>query len=276
MVDSADLEFRSVSDAVTKAFLAHGVVCLRGFVTAEWVELLRDAVDAAIAKPKQDMTAKARNGFITEARISNHRGDFRRFIEEAAIGELAASVLGCREVRLYNDTIFVKEPGSPEPTPWHQDLPYFNLSAGQTCSSWLALDRVTAASGAMSFVAGSHLWNKMYQPRKLGLDSSPVDNAERFDGPVPDIDAEPAQFNVVSFDLEPGDVTFHHLLTLHKAGPNTTAATRRRAHTMRMVGEDVEWVDRVYSTGVFSTELKTGDKLRGESFPLLWPRSVQG
>ena len=184
---------------------------------------------------------------------------------------VAALIMNSQRVRMFNDTMFVKEPSTPEPTPWHHDLPYFKLGGMQNCSVWIPLDPVTQASGAMTFVRGSHRWGKNFHPISFGKDGGEVLNHDGFDGPVPDIDADPARYATINFDMLPGDVTFHHLLTLHKAGANTTSGTRRRVHTIRMAGDDATYLERAYASTEFETTLISGQALSGPQFPVLWP-----
>ena len=106
-------------------------------------------------------------------------------------------------------------------------------------SIWVALDRVTAETGAMRFVQGSHRWGKIYRPVRFAHGEEFA--LDRFAESVPDIDAEPERYPVVSFDLEPGDCTVHHVRTLHSAGGNKSLTVRRRALVVRYAGEDVRY-----------------------------------
>ena len=58
-------------------------------------------------------------------------------------------------MRLYHDHVLVKEPGTKQRTPWHQDQPYYNVDGAQTCSVWMPVDPVDRES-TLEFVAGSH------------------------------------------------------------------------------------------------------------------------
>ena len=262
---------RALGPEVTEDFARNGVVCLRGLLDGEWIRLLRAAIDQALLAPGPGRKSTPGSRYIVENSLWRHNESFRRFALESPIGRAAAIVMGCREARLYNDTMFVKEPGATEPTPWHQDLPYFKLAGANNCSVWIGLDPVTQASGAMSFALGSHRWGKMFRPINFGKDAGQASSEDAFDGFAPDIDATPERYPTASFDLEPGDVTFHHLLTLHSATPNSTADLRRRAHTIRFAGDGATWIDRPYSTAEFDTDLKDGEPLDGPLFPVLWP-----
>ncbi len=45
--------------------------------------------------------------------------------------------------------------GTRQPTPWHQDQPYYNIEGRQNVSFWIPVDPVSRAS-TLEFVAGSH------------------------------------------------------------------------------------------------------------------------
>ena len=51
--------------------------------------------------------------------------------------------------------MLTKEPSTRQPTPWHQDQPYYNIEGRQNVSFWIPVDPVSRAS-TLEFVAGSH------------------------------------------------------------------------------------------------------------------------
>jgi ectoine hydroxylase-related dioxygenase (phytanoyl-CoA dioxygenase family) len=258
------LEFDTIRPELAQAFAESGVVCVRGLVDRDGIERLRELVEVAITDGKK--SAPAGQTYIMETRLASRYQGFRDFVLGSRLSEAAATLMGGRQARLFNDTIFVKEPGAPEPTPWHQDQQSFNLAGRDNCASWLALDPVREASGAMTYVPGSHHWGKEF--------TTYTHPEDVFDGPAPDIDADPERYPTVRFDLEPGDAVFHHLLTLHKAGPNTTQGTRRRAYSIRFAGDDATWIDRPFATAKFNTPLNSGDPIAGDDFPLAWPAAA--
>lgn len=259
-----DLEFNAIGPEVTQAFARNGVTCIRGLLDGAEVARLREWIEIAINNPEKPV--ESGRTYIMETHLSSRFEGFRDFLYNSPIAEAAASIMGSKEVRFYNDTIFVKEPAAPEPTPWHQDQGYCFLGGKDNCATWIPLDPADEASGAMTYAIGSHRWGKMFtQPDSTNPGSY-------FDGPTPDIEADPERYPVVVFQLEPGDVVFHHLMTLHRAGPNTKKGTRRRVLSNRFVGDDAIWTDRPFAHAIFETDLKSGDRLRGLQFPLLWPR----
>lgn len=256
-------EFHSLGPELTRSFAVNGVACVRGLLTQAEVEELREWVEIAINNPAKPVSGK--RTYIIETHLSKRFKGFNDFLYQSRIAEAAAAIMGSREVRFYNDTIFVKEPSAPEPSPWHQDQPYCFFGGMDNCATWIPLDPANEASGAMTYALGSHRWGKMFS-----LPDS-TDPSTAFDGPAPDIESNPELYPTVVFDVRPGDVVFHHLMTMHKAGPNTSKGTRRRVLSNRFVGDDAVWMDRPFAHAKIEADLQNGEPMRGSQFPLLWP-----
>ncbi len=74
-----------------------------------------------------------------------------------------------------------------------------------------------------------------------------------------------------------GDAVAFHYRTLHGARGNTSAA-RRRAFSLRLVGEDARVVDRPGPTSppYPGHGMRAGERLREDWFPQVWPRGEDG
>jgi ectoine hydroxylase-related dioxygenase (phytanoyl-CoA dioxygenase family) len=255
-------------------FERDGVICLRGLLSAEWIESLREAVTEVMATPTEYSRDLAREGgktgsFFQEINVSRRSDPIAAFVRESPIAAAAAEVMGSRSIRFFSDQLLVKEPGTGAETPWHQDFPYFPCDGEQIGSLWLGLDPVSRENGAMSFVKGSHRAGKLYAPANFG--SSNAYEADPFDGPPPDVDADPDTYPTISYGMEPGDVTFHHARTLHGAKGNESTNVRRRGFTIRLAGDDIVWRNRRYMPRGFEP-LDDGAPLSGLRYPLLWSR----
>jgi ectoine hydroxylase-related dioxygenase (phytanoyl-CoA dioxygenase family) len=73
--------------------------------------------------------------------------------------------------------------------------------------------------------------------------------------------------------MEPGDAVAFNFRTLHGARGNL-AATRRRAFSLRLVGDDARYVDRPGPTSppFPGHGMEMGQRLREDWFPVLWPQ----
>jgi ectoine hydroxylase-related dioxygenase (phytanoyl-CoA dioxygenase family) len=168
--------------------------------------------------------------------------------------------------------VLVKEPGTEEKTPWHHDQPYYCVNGEQVCSLWIPLDEVPVTT-CPEFIAGSHRWGQWFLPRKFsGVDYD--HNADNLTA-VPDIDNHRADYNILSWDLQPGDAIAFHFLTLHGAPANTSTISRRRAFAARWLGDDATYAQRPGEISPpfpgLEKKLKIGGPLDSEEFPLVWP-----
>jgi ectoine hydroxylase-related dioxygenase (phytanoyl-CoA dioxygenase family) len=135
----------------------------------------------------------------------------------------------------------------------------------------VALDGVPAEV-SLRFVAGSHAWGRLFAPRYF-KDGSAYDGADAYE-PVPDIDAAPETYRVVSWPLEPGDALAFDFRTLHGA-PGNPSAGRRRGFAARWFGDDARYVERPQPPSPpypeMGLELEPGAPMPEDWFPVVWP-----
>ena len=173
--------------------------------------------------------------------------------------------MGSQSAQFFHDHVLVKEPGTTKPTPWHQDGPYYFVEGQQTVSFWTTVEPVEKAT--LRCVAGSHLWPKPVLPtRWLKEDSFYAEEDDYI--PVPDPDAE--GMTVLEWPLEPGDAVAFNFKVLHGARGNL-AADRRRAFSLRFVGDDARYVERPGRTSppFPGHDMNPGERLRTDWFPVL-------
>lgn len=248
------------------AYAADGVILVRGLF-ADHVDALRAGVARNMAEPgpyasnngKAGETGRFFDDYCNWQRIP----EFRDVIDASDVAQVAAQLMQSDTVQLFHDHVLVKEPGTSMATPWHQDAPYYFVSGRQTVSFWSPLDPVREAT--LRCVAGSHLWPKDVVPTRW------VSEDAFFEGdylPVPDPEAE--GMRIVEFEMAPGDAVAFHFRTLHGARGNSSAA-RRRAFSLRLVGDDARYVDRPGPTSppFPGHGMQPGDRLRNDWFPAL-------
>ncbi|MXW03706.1 MAG: phytanoyl-CoA dioxygenase family protein [Gemmatimonadetes bacterium] len=141
-----------------------------------------------------------------------------------AIGHWASVLLGAKRVQLWASQMLYKPPAGPDGgvtgnVGWHQDKQYWRYLEGELFTAWVAVSDVTAASGPMRFLRGSHRWGLLDSGDFFGHDHE----AQRKDIPVP----EGESWVEVEAVLPPGAVSFHDRHTYHASGPNVSNAPRR-------------------------------------------------
>ena len=268
-----------VSERDVQAFADDGVLVLRNVVAPVWLERIAQAIERDIADPAPFVHgyAAADGGsgrFHGNLRIWETDPELAAFCLTSNLPELAAKILGSDNVNLLYDQMFVKEPGTPNPTRWHNDQPYWPIRGRQVVSFWLSPDPVSQTSGALEFIRGSHKWGKMFQPEKFG-DTKGHDDYERNPDyvEIPDIDAARGDYDVVTWNLEPGDIYVFHALTVHGAGGNLRDDVRRRGYTVRYIGDDIRYDTRP-GTNIHlrGSEFADGQRLGAPRYPQAWPQ----
>lgn len=194
--------------------------------------------------------------------------EFEQVVRESRAAEVAAALMQSERAQFFHDHILVKEPGASRITPWHSDSPYYFVSGSQTVSFWVPLDPVE--NGSLRLVRGSHRWTTEVQPTSW-VDGAPFYSADVGDHYQRDIDpdADPA-LDVIEWPMQPGDAVAFSFRMTHGARANK-GPQRRRAFSMRWVGDDVRFVDRGERTSppFPGHGMRTGDQLRTDWFPVI-------
>ena len=88
--------------------------------------------------------------------------------------------------------------------------------------------------------------------------------------PLPDVDEQVADEDILSWSLEPGDCLVFHMLTLHGA-PGNQRDNSRRALATRWLGDDARLASRPWETSPPITGgLELGAPMRCDQFPVVW------
>ncbi len=257
-----------------RAFRDDGVTLLPDALQPAQLRTLAAAVEYNLSHPSEwasEYTPDAATGrffgdYVNWQRIAG----FGQIALDSQLPALAAQLMKSRAVRFFHEHVLVKEPGTAEITPWHHDQPYYCVDGDQNVSFWIALDAVPAAAG-LEFLAGSHRWPQRFVPRRFVDGSAYAGAAEGFEI-VPDINSERQHHRIVRFDVQPGDVIAFHFRILHAApGTAGVSAQRRRAVSMRYVGDDAVFTLRpwLHSPPFEQNELRIGGALDDPRFPLV-------
>jgi ectoine hydroxylase-related dioxygenase (phytanoyl-CoA dioxygenase family) len=263
-----------LADDEVAAFARDGVVCLRSVLGVEEVAAAASAIDAVLARPgplAQVASSADDPGAFTE--------DFCRWreipqIEQLArysqVPALAAALMATPQARFYHDHVLVKEGGTRQRTPWHQDQPYYNVD-GRGVSAWIAVDPVPE-DGCLELVAGSHR-GPWLMPRTF-LHKEARWFPEGTLAELPDIETDRDAFVIRRFDLRPGDAIFFDFLTVHGA-PGFRYQSRRRILSLRYLSADARHAPRTWRTSPpfddLESGLPAGAAMDHPLFPVVWP-----
>ncbi|MEO7954051.1 MAG: phytanoyl-CoA dioxygenase family protein [Polaromonas sp.] len=262
-----------VTDQMVLDFQRDGAVCIRQLLNADEIALLRDGIEANLAAPSARAKVASRpddpGRFFEDFCNWQTIPQLGQFIQGTPLALAAQRLMRSNTVRLYHDHVLVKEPGTRQRTPWHQDQPYYNIEGQQNISLWIPVDPVSR-SATLEFIAGSHK-GPWLMPRTF------MDNQAKWfpDGSLadlPDVEAARDQFPILGWDIEPGDLACFHMLTLHAAG-GVEGNNRRRVFSVRFMGDDIRHAPRRWATSPdfagLEAELPAGAPMEHPLFPLM-------
>ncbi|MEO9635337.1 MAG: phytanoyl-CoA dioxygenase family protein [Parasphingorhabdus sp.] len=304
MTSEIDGKTWTLEDA-RKQYDEDGATVLRGVIDPEWIQKLTAGAEPLQSKGAPSTVEFSRPGegrFFQDSFGWVRIEEYKDFLFKSDIAELARDMMQSEMVRFFYDQTLVKEPGTPKKTPWHQDYAYWPANGEQIISFWIPLDAATPETGVVTYVKGSHKWNS-YIPVEGWSDNNAA-GAEIFgdtsdlppealverSGENPkgkqlrtlaDIRDHPEKYDLLSWDVEPGDVLIHHSHTIHGAPGNLSADKRRRAISFRFFGDGVTWDEtRPHFMRIIKKnaphfpypEHETGDPITAPIFPVLWPK----
>lgn len=218
-----------------------GVVRLDGALSTDALQLVEKAFDDSMATP----TAGAVNFYPDEeATFFQDRGQqYMPLIRDIGLDTMVSALWDEDRLWYMGEQLFLKQGGSARRTPWHQDTSYLRMRGEMMVACWITLESLPAAH-CLEFVRRSHhgtLFNgSAFSARDDTAPLYPNSTLPR----LPDIESRRGEFDIVSWDLEPGDVIVFHLGMLHGGG-GTLPGLRRRTASLRFMGPDVVYDGQV-------------------------------
>ncbi|MFS8086729.1 MAG: phytanoyl-CoA dioxygenase family protein [Acidobacteriota bacterium] len=112
---------------------------------------------------------------------------------------------------------FAKPPGDAAYVSWHQDATYWGLSSPDVVTAWVALTPSTREAGCMQVVAGTHHAQVRHEDH--------FDDANLLSrGQEIAVKVDPGQ--VIDVELQPGEMSLHHVLLFHGSQQNRSTQAR--------------------------------------------------
>lgn len=244
------------------AFNDNGVVMIEQVISQSEVEALRTGINTLLNSPNKETIFrdnKLHPLYESANNVYRQAECFHDFCFNSNISKVAAEVLQSKTIRLYGDQLHIKMPGCETRTYWHQDATFFPLAGLQNCSAWIALDKVSHETGALEFIKGSHKSGRLYRPttRLTAAKYPPLPIPD-----IPDIEAARDKYEIISFDMKPGDVVFFHLNTIHGATANHSLNQLRRGYVLRLLGDDMHFHIRDWQQAILTDKYE-------QDYPLL-------
>ena len=138
-------------------------------------------------------------------------------VRHPRILDIVEDVIG-PDILVYWSTFFIKDPGTPAFTAWHQDATYFGLDPLDHVTAWVALSDASREAGCMDVVT-QHGKPRQYRHEAKRLEHSINGAGQEIVEPVDEKEA-------VAMELRAGECSLHHTLCLHRSAPNRASHRR--------------------------------------------------
>lgn len=154
-------------------------------------------------------------------------------VHNPRILDAVEDVLG-PDVMCWGTSLFIKDAHDPHFVSWHQDSTYWGLDKPDVITAWVALSAATRESGCMKMLPGSHTTKQIPHRDTLAEHNLLTRGQE--------IAVEVDESKGVYIELSPGEVSLHHVRTVHASEPNQSD-DRRIGIALRYIAPHVRQVN---------------------------------
>jgi ectoine hydroxylase-related dioxygenase (phytanoyl-CoA dioxygenase family) len=250
-----------------KIFDEQGWLVVPGVLSPAELERYGAAVDRGVAarsandlRPLEERT-RYEQSFRQCINLWEDHEDVRPLTFHPRIAQIAAELVGVPALRLWHDQALYKEPGGRETDP-HHDQPYWPLVETNNITAWIAFEGADLETGCLGFVPGSHRFGVKAFANIFTASGFDLEHGPEARGIAPEY-----------APVKPGDVSFHHSLTIHVAKPNRSARTRR-VHTMIYFADGTtRKPSKQRHPCVDRAAIEPGALVRSDVTPIAWPRA---
>ena len=118
----------------------------------------------------------------------------------------------------WTTNFFIKEARNPAFVSWHQDSTYWGLDRPDVVTAWVALTPSNKANGAMEFIPGTHTKDQMPHRDTFAKNNLLTRGQE--------VAVEVDESQAVAIELQPGEISLHHVRLVHGSPPNPSSDRR--------------------------------------------------
>ena len=118
----------------------------------------------------------------------------------------------------WTTNFFIKEAHDAGFVSWHQDSTYWGLSSPDVVTAWIALSPSNKSNGAMAVIPGSHAMEQIPHRDTYSKNNLLTRGQE--------VAVEVDESESVTLELEPGEMSLHHVRIIHGSPPNNSDVRR--------------------------------------------------
>ncbi len=138
-------------------------------------------------------------------------------IRAPGILDAVESVIG-RNILCWGSSFFIKDARDPGYVSWHQDSTYWGLEPPDIVTAWVALSDSVAENGAMRVIPGTQKLDQVRHRDTFATHNLLSRGQE--------IAVEVDERQAVALELQPGEMSLHHVRLIHGSEPNPSGRRR--------------------------------------------------
>lgn len=245
---SAEKIVAGIGPAEVAAYRRDGAVLLKGVLGDASRRLLEAGVEEIFASEgeRRDVTLNEGDGrTVVRDYATFDSPSLKRLLHEGTMNTVASRLMETPHAQLVLDQVFYKYPGPILPTPWHQDTAFLRVRGNDLIRLWTTCDK-SPRNVTVQVVRGSHRWNVVYSAGSIkasnaqGYGREPGSAVGEVWLPeTPDVARHRDSFDIMEWDVEPGDILAFQGNMLHGTEGNAISATPRRAFAVMCGGPDL-------------------------------------
>lgn len=235
-----------VTEQMKRDLANDGAIVVRSMFSPESLVKARAAFDYGIEHPSSQARAVfpgTPDEHFNEYGNAENAENYLRLIDELGLANVVAKLWDSEHVWFLGEELFIKKGGRTGRSPWHQDTSYMPANGPHLLNVWISFERLPKGN-ALEFVRGSHrgiqydgtsyqdpndptrpLWGGLVWPR------------------LPDIEGDrakdPTSWDIITWNIEPGDALVFHSGILHGGAPVTPNAPDRHTLVLRFFGDQL-------------------------------------
>ncbi|MCB1486557.1 MAG: phytanoyl-CoA dioxygenase family protein [Bauldia sp.] len=153
------------------------------------------------------------------------------------VADAMESILG-PDVMMWDAKLFPKAPRSTSFVAWHQDGAYMPMEPiDHVVTAWIALSPSIKANGAMQVVPGTHANGQIPHVKTFAKENL-LSYGQKLEG------ADVTSDKVVDVELQPGQMSIHHMFVVHGSPPNYSDQARLGISVNYLVPDVIDRAER--------------------------------
>ncbi len=270
-----------VTETLREEFVRDGAIKAAGLLSAEELAECRRCFDFNVANPGPtalDIFEGTKDAHYNDLGTEKSLEIYRPMLERLPFADFLAELWGSEHVWFFGEELFIKQGGDVTRTPWHQDTPYFPAVGDHMANVWISFEALPARN-SLEIVRASHRGTTYDGTAFMDPEDPlrPLWGPEHYP-PLPDIEAEraadPEKWDVLAWDLDPGDALVLHSGALHGGAPVDVGCPTRHTLVLRFFGDDLRYRPYPKSAPDYFMDLRffdakgleAGDLYRGDQF----------